>query len=74
MTAGNSSESMPSFTDSPFGADRFKIIRTDPSGFVLVMMPLTFASAGRSSSLTGPVMSPFFNQTPTASVTCHPFL
>jgi hypothetical protein len=52
--AGNSSLFIPSFTLLPFGADKFRITLTEPLGFGLTMIPLTFASAGTWSAATGP--------------------
>ena len=63
---------MPSFTDIPLGADKFKITLAAPLGFFLTMIPLTLAPAGRSSSDTGPNAYPSTIHPAIASVTSGP--
>ena len=68
IAAGNCVLSMPSFTDFPFGADMFRMMRAPPFGFTLHIIPFTFAPTGRSSLFTGPNANPFVTQSHTASV------
>ena len=72
MTAGNSSADIPSLTDIPLGADKFRMILADPLGFFLTIMPLIFAPAGTSSSATGPAAYPSTIQLAMASDTSCP--
>jgi hypothetical protein len=72
IDVGNSSATMPSLTLNPRGADRFRIIRAVPFGFILHMTPLIFAFFGRSEGLNGPATIPCCTQEATASVTSAP--
>ncbi len=66
ITAGKSSAVIPSFTDDPSGAEKFKIILAEPFGFCLHIMPFTLAPCSGSSN--GPFANPFVIQAATASV------
>jgi hypothetical protein len=46
------------------------MIRADPFGFCLHIMPLTFAVVGRELGWNGPAAKPAVTQSATASVTC----
>lgn len=65
---------MPSLTDWPFGAERFRMTLADPSGFSLTMIPFTLASGGTNSLGTGPSANPLVTQPAIASVTSGPWL
>ena len=54
IMVGNSSLSIPSFTQLPNGELRLRMILTEPFGFGLVIMPFTLAVAGICSRGTGP--------------------
>ncbi len=72
MVVGKSSAVMPSLTLNPRGADRFKMIRAVPLGFILHITPLIFAFFGLLEGSNGPATIPCWTQEATASVTSAP--
>jgi hypothetical protein len=72
MEVGKSSAVIPSLTLKPRGADRLRIMRAVPFGFILHMTPLILAFFGRSEGLNGPATIPCRTQEATASVTSAP--
>ena len=67
---GKSSLLMPSLTQLPTGELRFRMMRTAPVGFILVIMPFNLAPEGTCANGTGPLANFFVVQSATASVTC----
>ncbi len=68
--AGKSRLSIPSFTDLPFGADKFRMTLADPFGLGLHMIPFIFAPGGSWSLFRGPNTKPLSTQAAMESVTC----
>jgi hypothetical protein len=70
MVVGKSSFEIPSFTQLPFGAEKFSMILADPFGFWWHIIPLTLADSGLAAGGNGPAANPDATQSATASVTC----
>ena len=69
MDVGKSSLSIPSFTHSPTGDEKFSMTLAVPFGLGLHMIPLTLAVSGRSSGSKGPAAKPCVTHSAMASVT-----